>query len=157
MPHYHPPEFRRAYDEDPEKTMRFYESVERVHPQQPFWLHPGQFAIGCTLEYVHLDATIAADLEGMPSRAREGLDVHCTAGLIHLGHSGTITFELHNVGTHAVALYSGTKIARLRLYKLDAPPPSTHTPTEELDTPSTSPLQSDVQGRVGSSRPSAKE
>lgn len=123
MPHYDPREFRQIYDEDPEKIMRFYEIVKRVDPEQPFWLHPSQFAIGCTLEYVHLPAAIGADLEGTSSWAREGLNVHSTAGLIHPGHSGTITLELHNVGTHPIALYTGTRVAQLRLYRLGVPAP----------------------------------
>ena len=123
LPHYDPREFRQTHDEDPEKIMRRYEIVKRVDPQQPFWLHPGRFAVGCTLEYVHLDPQIGGDLEGTSSWAREGLNVHSTAGLIHPGHSGTITFELHNVGTHPVALYSGTNVAQLRLYRLAGPAP----------------------------------
>lgn len=35
-----------------------------VKPDEPWILHPGEFALGSTWEYVKLDATIAARLEG---------------------------------------------------------------------------------------------
>ncbi|MHB8104177.1 MAG: dCTP deaminase [Dehalococcoidales bacterium] len=118
VPHYDPVEFHNIYSQDPEKIWRYYEIVKRVDPTVPFWLHPNQFAIGCTLEYVHLPCDIGAHLEGKSSWAREGLNVHSTAGIIHIGHSGIIAFELHNVGTHPIALYPGTKVAQLELYRL---------------------------------------
>jgi dCTP deaminase len=118
MPHYDPIEFHDAYNRDPEQIMRFYEIVKKVDPNLPFWLHPNQFAVACTLEYVHFSPRIGAHLEGKSSWAREGLNVHSTAGLIHVGHSGIIVFELNNVGTHPIALYPGTKVAQLWIYRL---------------------------------------
>ena len=35
-----------------------------VAPDEPWILHPGEFALGSTWEYVKLDATVAARLEG---------------------------------------------------------------------------------------------
>jgi len=118
LPYFDPLEFHRLHKEDPEQIMRFYEIVKRIDPTKPFWLHPSQFAIGCTIEYVHLPPIVGAQLEGKSSWAREGLNVHSTAGLIHPGHSGVIVFELHNAGTHPIALYPGTKVAQLWLYRL---------------------------------------
>ena len=123
IPYFDPVQFHRYHEDDPEQLMRFYEIVKRVDPVVPFWLHPNQFAIGCTLEYVHLPRELGAQLEGKSSWAREGLNVHSTAGLIMPGHSGIIVFELHNVGTHPIALYTGTRVAQLLPYRLDRPSP----------------------------------
>lgn len=41
-----------------------------VKSDEPWILHPGEFALGSTWEYVKLDATIAARLEGKSSLGR---------------------------------------------------------------------------------------
>jgi dCTP deaminase len=124
LPYFDPVKFNRLYRKDPEQIMRFYEIVKRVEPDQEFILHPNQFAISCTMEYIHFSPSIGAQLEGKSSWAREGLNVHSTAGLIHAGHSGIIVLELHNVGTHPIALYPGTKVAQLMLYRLNEVQPA---------------------------------
>ena len=52
-----------------------------VAPDEPWILHPGEFALGSTWEYVKLDATVAARLEGKSSLGRLGILTHSTAGL----------------------------------------------------------------------------
>lgn len=118
LTHYDPVVFNRDYVGDPERIMRFYETVKRVKPNQFFVLHPGQFAIGCSLEYIRFSPAIGAQLEGKSSWAREGLNVHSTAGLIHPGHDGIIVFELHNVGSQPITLYPGARVAQLLIYKV---------------------------------------
>ena len=44
-----------------------------VAPGEPWILHPGEFALGSTWEYVKLDPTIAARLEGKSSLGRLGI------------------------------------------------------------------------------------
>ena len=51
-----------------------------VKPDEPWILHPGEFALGSTWEYVKLDASIAARLEGKSSLGRLGILTHSTAG-----------------------------------------------------------------------------
>jgi dCTP deaminase len=97
---------------------RYYDRIRLIDPSEPFVLHPGQFALGSTLEYIELSADIGAQLEGRSSWAREGLNVHSTAGLIHPGHRGIIVFELQNLGTHPLPLYAGTRVAQLLFYRL---------------------------------------
>ncbi len=105
----------------PYEIWRYYRSVRMPDPQTPFVLHPGQFALGCTLEFIELPFHIGAQLEGRSSWAREGLNVHSTAGLIHPGHRGVIVFELQNLGTHPLPLYPGTRVAQLLFYRLARP------------------------------------
>ena len=70
-----------------------------VAPDEPWILHPGEFALGSTWEYVKLDATVAARLEGKSSLGRLGILTHSTAGFIDPGFEGHITLELSNVST----------------------------------------------------------
>lgn len=70
-----------------------------VASDEPWILHPGEFALGSTWEYVQLDPTIAARLEGKSSLGRLGILTHSTAGFIDPGFEGHITLELSNVST----------------------------------------------------------
>jgi deoxycytidine triphosphate deaminase len=117
--HLDPVDFHRRQKKDPEAVLKYYEVIKKVDPREPFILHPGHFALGCTLEYVRLDPDIGALLEGRSSWAREGLNVHSTAGIIHPGHRGIIVFELLNGGSHPIPLYPGTRVAQLLLYELE--------------------------------------
>ena len=70
-----------------------------VGPDEPWILHPGEFALGSTWEYVKIDETLAARLEGKSSLGRLGILTHSTAGFIDPGFEGHITLELSNVST----------------------------------------------------------
>jgi|ERR1700674_501727 len=120
LTHIDPIWFNQLERSDPEVMVRFYETVKLVDPTTAFVLHPGQFALGCTLEYIDLPPQIGGMLEGRSSWAREGLNVHSTAGLIHPGHKGVIVFELLNAGSHPIPLYPGIRVAQLLLYELDS-------------------------------------
>lgn len=76
-------------------------------------IHPGEFALGSTLEYVHLPADIAAVLEGKSSWGRLGLKIHSTAGFVDPGFSGRLTFEIENGGNIPIVLLPGLRVAQL--------------------------------------------
>ena len=78
-----------------------------VGPDEPWILHPGEFALGSTWEYVKIDETLAARLEGKSSLGRLGILTHSTAGFIDPGFEGHITLELSNVSTLPVKLWPG--------------------------------------------------
>jgi len=82
-----------------------------------FVLHPGIFALASTLEYIRLPNDIAARLEGRSSWARLGLMVHATAGFVDQGFSGTLTFELFNLGTIPIKLFVGLRLAQLCFFE----------------------------------------
>ncbi len=84
-----------------------------ILPSQPYVLHPGDFALACTLEFVRLPADLSARLEGRSSWGRLGLQIHSTAGFIDPGFSGVITFELSNLGKVPIPLYPGLRIGQL--------------------------------------------
>jgi dCTP deaminase len=82
------------------------------------YLHPDEFAIARTLEYVALPEGIAAEAVGRSSWGRLGLII-ATATLVEPGFRGTITLELANVGTVPIVLYVGMRIAQLVIHTVD--------------------------------------
>lgn len=92
-------------------------TVSEDPKKEGFVLHPGTFALASTLEYIRLPNDIAARLEGRSSWARVGLLVHATAGFVDQGYSGTLTFELCNLGTLPIQLFVGLRLAQLCFYQ----------------------------------------
>jgi dCTP deaminase len=86
-----------------------------------FVIHPGEFCLGATLEYVGLPDDIVARIEGKSSLGRLGLIVHATAGFCDPGWKGTLTLELNNLTRVPIKLYPGLPIAQLSFMTLDAP------------------------------------
>ena len=87
----------------------------------PFILHPGEFALGSTYEVVSLPDDIAARVEGKSSLGRLGLLTHATAGFIDPGFTGHVTLELANVATLPIKLWPGMKIGQLCFFRLTSP------------------------------------
>jgi len=83
-------------------------------------LHPRQFVLGNTLEYIHLPSDLAAYVIGRSSWGREGL-VIATATGVHPGYSGVLTLELTNLGEIPLKLYPGITIAQLFIHRVNAP------------------------------------
>ncbi len=90
-----------------------------ILPTEPYVLHPGEFALACTLEFIRLPADLASRLEGRSSWGRVGLQIHSTAGFIDPGFAGVITFELSNIGKVPIPLYPGLRIGQLSFYSSD--------------------------------------
>ncbi len=87
---------------------------------EPLWLHPGQFVLGATLEYLRFPPTLGGYVLGRSSWGRIGLLV-ATAILIQPGFSGCLTLELVNHGESPIALYPGCRIAQLAVHTLKEP------------------------------------
>jgi dCTP deaminase len=92
-----------------------------IGDDEPFVIHPGEFALGRTLEWVELPDDIVARIEGKSSLGRLGLIVHATAGFCDPGWKGTLTLELANLTRVPIRLYHGLAIAQLSFMALDAP------------------------------------
>jgi dCTP deaminase len=102
--------------EEIKEQVREYTEVVHVEPMNPFILHPNEFALASTLEYIILPNDIAGRLEGRSTWGRVGLQVHSTAGLVDPGFQGTLTFELHNMGKLPLPLYPGVRIAQISFH-----------------------------------------
>src|SRR5438105_14061959 len=92
-----------------------------IKPDESFVIHPGEFCLGRTLEWVELPDDIVAGLEGKSSIGRLGLIVHATAGFCDPGWRGTLTLELNNLTRVPIKLYPGLLIAQLSFMALDRP------------------------------------
>ena len=92
-----------------------------VADDEPFVIHPGEFCLGRTSEWVELPDDIVARIEGKSSLGRLGLIVHATAGFCDPGWRGTLTLELNNLTRVPIKLHPGLLIAQLSFMTLDQP------------------------------------
>ena len=90
-----------------------------IEPGEPFVIHPGEFCLGRTEEWVELPDDIVARIEGKSSLGRLGLIVHATAGFCDPGWKGTLTLELNNLTRVPIKLWAGLPIAQLSFMTLD--------------------------------------
>jgi dCTP deaminase len=94
--------------------------IVAVADEEPFILHPGEFVLGQTLEWVELPDDLVARLEGKSSLGRLGLLIHSTAGYVDPGWKGNLTLELSNVANLPIALYFGMKIGQISFFKMSS-------------------------------------
>ena len=93
----------------------------RIEDDEPFVLHPGEFVLGQTLEWVELPNDLVARLEGKSSLGRLGLLIHSTAGYVDPGWKGNLTLELSNVANLPIALYFGMRIGQISFFRMSSP------------------------------------
>jgi dCTP deaminase len=106
---------------DPAEQQDELTRLIEVDSAEPFILHPGEFVLGSTYEFVTLPDDVAARLEGKSSLGRLGLLTHSTAGFVDPGFKGHVTLELSNVATLPIKLWPGMKIGQLCFFKLTSP------------------------------------
>ena len=92
-----------------------------VQEGDPFVIHPGEFCLGRTQEWVELPDDLVARIEGKSSLGRLGLIVHATAGFVDPGWKGTLTLEITNLTRVPIILWPGKPIAQLSFMTLDKP------------------------------------
>lgn len=104
------------------------QSVEKVmgdevliSERETFVLHPGELALGITLESISLPDDLVGWLDGRSSLARLGLMVHVTAHRIDPGWSGNIVLEFFNSGKLPLALRPGMAIGAMSFETLTGP------------------------------------
>jgi dCTP deaminase len=106
---------------DPRTPQPDLTELVSVDGDEAFILHPGEFVLGQTLEWVELPDDLVARLEGRSSLGRLGLLIHSTAGYVDPGWKGNLTLELSNVANLPIALYSGMKIGQISFFKMSSP------------------------------------
>lgn len=91
--------------------------VRRLHVPlgDDFVLHPRQFMLGSTLEYLRFPSNLMGYVEGRSSWGRTGL-VIATATVVTPGYAGVLTFEIANVGEVPVRLHAGNRIAQIVIH-----------------------------------------
>jgi dCTP deaminase len=92
-----------------------------IADDEPFILHPSEFVLGQTLEWIELPDDLVARLEGRSSLGRLGLLIHSTAGYVDPGWKGNLTLELSNVANLPIALYRGMSIGQISFLRMSSP------------------------------------
>ncbi len=105
---------------DPREQQDDLTRFVEVDKDETFILHPGEFVLGSTFEFVTLPNDIAARLEGKSSLGRLGLLTHSTAGFVDPGFQGHVTLELSNTATLPIKLWPGMKIGQLCFFQLSS-------------------------------------
>ncbi|MDG2262430.1 MAG: dCTP deaminase, partial [Actinomycetota bacterium] len=90
----------------------------KISDSEAFVLHPGEFALGSTLERVGLPDDLVGRIEGKSSLGRLGLLIHTTAGFVDAGWDGYLTLELSNVANLPITLYPGMKIGQISFIQM---------------------------------------
>ncbi len=70
-------------------------STRKLKDNEPFILHPTDFVLASTKEYVKVSDDLVLKVEGKSTLARMGILVH-TAGFVDPGFEGTLTLEISN-------------------------------------------------------------
>lgn len=105
---------------DPEDVASYMESTT-VEPGEAFIIHPNEFALATTNEYVKVPDDLVARVEGRSSMGRLGVTMHVTAGFIDSGFEGKITLEISNIGAMPVALYPGQRVCQIVFETMTTP------------------------------------
>lgn len=103
---------------DVKKPMEDLTELLEVKEEEAFILHPGEFVLGSTSEYVQLPPDLVARLEGKSSLGRLGLLIHSTAGFVDAGYEGHLTLELSNVANLPITIYPGMKIGQISFFQM---------------------------------------
>lgn len=96
-------------------------TVVEMGQGEAFILHPGEFILAVTMEYIELPDDLTGRLEGRSSIGRLGVVIHSTAANIECGFRGRITLELANMGRIPVKLYPGMRICSISFEQLSTP------------------------------------
>jgi dCTP deaminase len=81
-------------------------------------IHPHQFLLATTLEYIRLPRDLMAYVVGRSTWGRLGLIVATAIG-VHPRFAGTLTLELRNLGEAPLMLYPGQTIAQLFFHTVE--------------------------------------
>jgi dCTP deaminase len=92
-----------------------------ITKKEPYAIHPNEFVLASTMEWVEWSDDLAARVEGRSSLGRLGLVIHSTAGHIDAGWRGAITLELRNIGMVPILLYPTMRICQLIFEPLSSP------------------------------------
>jgi dCTP deaminase len=106
---------------DVKQPMEDLTELMTVDKDDRFILHPGEFVLGSTLEFVKLSDDVVARLEGKSSLGRLGLLIHSTAGFVDSGWEGHLTLELSNVANLPITIYPGMKIGQISFFQMTSP------------------------------------
>mgnify|MGYP006268112571 CR=1 FL=1 len=103
---------------DSEEEIDQYTTEKTIDEDGELILHPGDFILGSTKEWIEVPNHLVARIEGRSSLGRLAIIVHATAGWIDTGYKGRVTLELSNLGAAPVALTPGMRIGQMVVLEL---------------------------------------
>ena len=113
---------RKPYiDPKDEEDIAEYMESSTVPEGEAFIIHPNEFALATTQEYVKVPDDLVARVEGRSSMGRLGVTMHVTAAYVDPGFEGRITLEISNIGAMPVALYPGQRVCQLVFETMTTP------------------------------------
>jgi dCTP deaminase len=105
-------EAEEADDERPGKTIY-------VPYGKEFFLHPGSFVLGVTLEWIRMPQDLAGTVSGKSQWTRRGLSIAAST-VVHPRFVGCLTLELANIGEHPIALSPGISVCQITIQELSS-------------------------------------
>ncbi len=105
---------------DPKTVIGMTDYV-KIKNGQPYVIHPNEFVLAATLEWVEWSDDLAARVDGRSSLGRLGLVIHSTSGHIDAGWRGVLTLELRNIGMAPILLYPKMRVCQLIFEELSSP------------------------------------
>lgn len=95
----------------PEQASRLFREV-RIGPGGSFVMHPHQFVLACTYEYLAMPNDLVGIIQSRSTYGRMGL-IAATAAFVGPGFKGCPTLELVNLGEVAVELHPRQEFCQL--------------------------------------------
>lgn len=83
-----------------------------LRTNERFWLAPGEFILGMTLEHIEVPIDLSCTIEGKSTIGRWGLLIQ-NAGRVDSGYHGNLTLELLNMEKFTIVLTEGMDIGQL--------------------------------------------
>jgi len=105
---------------NPDTFKQITREVNKKSDEQ-FILHPREFVLASTLEYLEIPNYLAGRLEGKSSLGRIGLVVHSTAGKFDPGWKGKLVLEITNIGVLPIALYPEIRVCQMIFEQISTP------------------------------------
>lgn len=106
---------------DPKTPAKNLMKPIEIKGDDPFILHPQEFALGLIYEETGVSDRLVGRLEGKSSLGRLGLIIHTTAGYLDPGNSLKMTLELYNAGKLPIKLYYKMPIGQMAFEYLSSP------------------------------------
>lgn len=106
---------------DPKLPARNLMKEVEISGDEPFIIHPQEFALGLVYEETGVSDRFVGRLEGKSSLGRLGLIIHTTAGYLDPGNSLKMTLELFNAGRLPIKLYYKMPIGQMAFEYLSSP------------------------------------
>ena len=103
---------------DTKAPVEGYTETIEIEDDKPFIIHPGEFILATTKEYIKVPNDLAGMVDGRSSLGRLGISIHTTSTGLNPGWEGYFTLEIVNMGKIPVALYPGMRICKASFVKL---------------------------------------